>query len=121
MLEIEMEPEVREWLDTLTDPELTRVATIVERLHNEGVMLGMPRAKPLGDGLRELRFDLGNKAVRITYWIRDDTAVLLTVFRKTRDNEHRQVERARQAMKVCDAQCEGDPEHTYTRRPLEED
>jgi len=81
----------------------------------------MSRAKPLGDGLRELGFDLANEAVRITHWIRDGSVVLLTVFHKTRDNEHKQVERARQAMKVCNAERVGDPAHTYTRRPLEED
>ncbi|WP_406284310.1 type II toxin-antitoxin system RelE/ParE family toxin [Embleya sp. NBC_00896] len=107
---IEMEPEVRAWLEGLSAAQRGTVKRFVERLANEGERMGMPRSKPLGQGLFELRFDLANRAMRITYWIRTDaTAVLLTVFRKQRMNEHVQVERARQVMKTCQNDHSGAP------------
>ena len=48
----------------------------------------MPLSRSLGDGLFELRFSLGSTARRITYRFTDDgRIVLLTTFRKQRDNE----------------------------------
>lgn len=97
-----MEPEVRLWLESLRAAELGTVKRFVQRLANEGERIGMPRSKPLGRGLFELRFDLADRAVRITYWVRtDSTVVLLTVFGKQKINEREQVDRARQAMKTC--------------------
>jgi ribosome-binding protein aMBF1 (putative translation factor) len=52
----------------------------------------------------ELRVRLHQLAVRLTYWCRPDgTIVLLTVFRKTRQHEHRQIDRAVRAQQVCAA------------------
>jgi hypothetical protein len=49
-----------------------------------------------------LRFYLERDAVRVTYWITSNRRiVLLTVFRKTRMREDREVERARQALDRC--------------------
>ncbi|MGR7000206.1 type II toxin-antitoxin system RelE/ParE family toxin [Yinghuangia aomiensis] len=105
MFSIEMEPEVRSWLLGLPVRDLAIVKRVVQRLANEGDRMGMPRSKSLGQGLFELRFDVVNQAIRITYWIRTDaTAVLLTVFHKQRMNERDQVERARLAMKTCQAE-----------------
>ncbi|MGA4544874.1 type II toxin-antitoxin system RelE/ParE family toxin [Uniformispora flossi] len=87
-----MEPEVRSWLLGLPVRDLAIVKRVVQRLANEGDRMGMPRSKSLGQGLFELRFDVVNQAIRITYWIRTDaTAVLLTVFHKQRMNERDQV------------------------------
>jgi hypothetical protein len=49
-----------------------------------------------------LRFHLGAKPTRITYWIAPGRViVLLTVFVKERQNERREVERARRALRRC--------------------
>ena len=43
--------------------------------------------------------------MRITYWIAaGERIILLTVFRKTRDRETREVERARRALARCIAE-----------------
>ncbi|WP_335980777.1 MULTISPECIES: type II toxin-antitoxin system RelE/ParE family toxin [Streptomycetaceae] len=72
--------------------------------------IGPGRSHPLahmGDGLRELRFSLGHdgNAVRLTYWLAPDRRiVLLTVFRKTRMREDTEVDRAKQARKLCETE-----------------
>ncbi|MEV6417468.1 type II toxin-antitoxin system RelE/ParE family toxin [Kribbella sp. NPDC051718] len=62
-------------------------------------MLGEPYTKQLDGKLRELRFWLEQDAMRISYWIATDRrVVLLTVFRKSRMRETREVDRARRAI-----------------------
>ena len=72
------------------------------RLMRAGRMtFGMPRSRALGDGHFELRFDLGRLAQRITcFFPGEGRIVLLTVFRKQRQNERAEVARARLAMRV---------------------
>lgn len=54
----------------------------------------MPYERSLGNGLRELRSHLRDEQRRITFWIASDRRiVLLTTFRKQRQNERREVER----------------------------
>lgn len=54
--------------------------------------------------MRELRFYLGAEAFRVTYWLAPRRRiVLLTVFRKTRMREDRQVQRALWAQKECES------------------
>ena len=55
----------------------------------------MPMSKSLGDGLLELRFTLGPTARRVTYrFTPDGRIVLLTTFRKQRNNERSEITRA---------------------------
>ncbi|GMU79811.1 MAG: hypothetical protein AMXMBFR46_26000 [Acidimicrobiia bacterium] len=55
-----------------------------------------------GDGLFELRFTLGPTARRITYrFTKDGRIVLLTTFRKQRNNERTEIAGARKAAKDC--------------------
>jgi hypothetical protein len=62
----------------------------------------MPLSRSLGDGLFELRFTLGPTARRIIYrFTRDGSAILLSTFRKQRDNERREIDRARAAAAEC--------------------
>ncbi len=62
----------------------------------------MPLSRSLGDGLFELRFTLGPTARRITHrYTRDGTIILLTTFRKQRNNERTEIKRARQAADTC--------------------
>ena len=58
---------------------------------------------------------MDGNAVRITYWLAQERRiVLLTVFRKTRQRERNEVERAGQAQKECEAH-HGRAEHQYER------
>lgn len=62
----------------------------------------MPLSRSLGEGLSELRFALGPTARRITYrFTRDGRIVLLTTFRKQRNNERDEIARARKAANEC--------------------
>jgi hypothetical protein len=65
-------------------------------------LLGEPCTRQLDGKLRELRFHLDGRAVRVTYWIAPGRRiVLLTVFAKTRMREVGEVERARRALARC--------------------
>ena len=62
----------------------------------------MPLSRSLGEGLFELRFTLGPTARRITYrFTKDGRIVLLTTFRKHRNNERAETARARRAAEDC--------------------
>ena len=99
---VELEPEVEEWLETLSPTEFAWPLPHIERLAEQGNRLRMPASKPLGDGLFELRFDLGPVAWRIPFFFSTDRRiVLLTVFRKQRMNERTEIARARTAMARC--------------------
>ncbi|MFF3468122.1 type II toxin-antitoxin system RelE/ParE family toxin [Streptomyces sp. NPDC002619] len=88
-------------------------------LAEHAAALGEPYARYLGDGVRELRPTLDGAAIRITYWLTPNrTAVLLTVFRKTRMREDAEVRRAKLAQKVCEA--EHGPAHEEFIRTIEE-
>src|SRR5690349_16413862 len=105
---VELEPEVRDWLEDLPTALFARAAFYIDLLGEHGPLLGEPYTKQLDGKLRELRFYVERDAVRVTYWIASNRRiVLLTVFRKTRQREDRQVERARRALARCEAE-----EHT---------
>lgn len=102
---VELEPEVREWLEALPTTEFARAAFYVDLLADRGPLLGEPYTRQLDGKLRELRFYLEREATRITYWIAAERRIiLLTVFRKTRMREDREVERARRAFERCVAE-----------------
>ena len=62
----------------------------------------MPLSGSLGDGLFELRFTLGPTARRVTYrFTKDGRVVLLTTFRKQRNNERTELVRARKVADDC--------------------
>ncbi|NJP48073.1 type II toxin-antitoxin system RelE/ParE family toxin [Actinacidiphila epipremni] len=113
--QIEIEPEVREWLELLPDRQYDRVERAADMLAAAPTTLGEPFSRHLGDGLRELRFVLDGNAVRITYWLAPRRRiVLLTVFRKTKQRETAEVERARLVRKECEAEHRA-AEHSYDR------
>ncbi|MQM25751.1 type II toxin-antitoxin system RelE/ParE family toxin [Glycomyces albidus] len=101
---IELEPEVRQWLESLTRPEYDRVEFYGDLLTEFGGDLGEPYSKHLGGKVRELRFYLPQRRVRITYWLAPDRRiVLLTVFAKTRPQERAEIQRARRAQLECES------------------
>ena len=112
---VEIEPEVREWLEGLSDRHFRQVEEKVALLVELPTTLGEPHTRHLGGQLRELRFRLGGESVRVPYWLAPGRRiVLLTVFRKNRMRETAEVERARLAQKLCDAE-HGPAERIYTR------
>jgi len=99
---VELEPEVRSWLEGLSTAQFATAAFYVDLLAEQGPLLGEPYTRQLDGKLRELRFHLDGNAVRVTYWIASGRRiVLLTVFRKTRMREDREVARARRAWQRC--------------------
>ncbi len=99
---VELEPEIRQWLEGLPTDQFARAAFYLDLLGEHGVLLGEPYTRQLDGKLRELRFHLDPDAVRVTYWIASDRRIiLLTVFRKTRMREEHEVDRARRAMVRC--------------------
>ncbi|MGP3984523.1 type II toxin-antitoxin system RelE/ParE family toxin [Streptomyces sp. KR80] len=119
LFNIELEPEVRDWLETLPAKHFLKIDEYVGLLAEHAAALGEPYARYLGDGVRELRPTLDGAAIRITYWLTPNrTAVLLTVFRKTRMREDAEVRRAKLAQKICEA--EHGPAHEEFIRIIEE-
>lgn len=102
MWEVELHDEIVEWLDTLREHEWDRVVVIVDRVADLGSQARMPLSRSLGDGLFELRFTLGPTARRIPYrFTKDGRIILLTTFRKQRNNERNEIDRARTAAAEC--------------------
>ncbi|MGP4010291.1 type II toxin-antitoxin system RelE/ParE family toxin [Streptomyces sp. NPDC002814] len=110
---IEVEPEVRAWLEMLSPSDYRAVERFADRLATDGPTLPFPLASHLGDGLRELRIG----AFRVTYWFAPGRrVVLLTVFRKNKMRETDEVLRAQRARKLCAAEHPPADEHdVYSR------
>lgn len=93
-------------MDQLTDPEWDRTVVVIDRIAALGSSARMPLSRGLGDGLFELRFTLGPTARRITYRVtKDSRLILLTTFRKQRNNESTEITRARKAAEACARRC----------------
>ncbi|MGW7359722.1 type II toxin-antitoxin system RelE/ParE family toxin [Streptomyces sp. NPDC054802] len=112
---IELEPEVRQWLDLLPAKQYRKVEEYADLLAALGTLTPMPFARPLRDGVYELRPTLDGEDTRITYWFAPGRRIiLLTVFRKTRMRETAQVARAVTARAVCESD-HGPAHKTYSR------
>lgn len=99
---VELEPEVEKWLESLPMSHFAHAAFYVDLLAAHGPLLGEPYTKQLDRKLRELRFYLERRAVRITYWIATGKRIiLLTVFYKARMRDEREIDRARRALARC--------------------
>ncbi|WP_329492604.1 type II toxin-antitoxin system RelE/ParE family toxin (plasmid) [Kitasatospora sp. NBC_01246] len=118
LLDIEVEEEVRLWLETLSDGEFATALRFAELLAVQGRQLTEPYAKRLENGVLELR----PGPYRITYWLPEDrsAAVLLTAFRKRRDNDRPAKERAYRARKACEAHHHAPGEHDVWSRNAKE-
>jgi hypothetical protein len=100
--EIELHDEIEAWLDSLSQDDWERVVVIIDRLAALGSTARMPFSRSLGEGVFELRFTLGRTARRVTYrFTKDGRIILLTTFRKQRDNERHEVARAKRAADAC--------------------
>jgi hypothetical protein len=104
--EVELEPEVDKWFDSLVQDDQETAVFYVDLLAERGVLLGEPYTRQLRGKLRELRFHLAGEAVRISYWVAPGRRIiLLTVFRKQRMQETGEIERAVRAMNRCIAEA----------------
>jgi hypothetical protein len=98
---VEISPEVENWYATLKSKDKALADRAFDRLAEQGPALRMPHARPLGDGLFELRFSCEATARRVTYYIDVQRKVItLTTFRKQRQHERREVARATHAMRA---------------------
>ena len=87
---------------SLDAAEWDRSVVVIDRIAALGSSARMPLSKSLGDGLFELRFALGPTARRITYrFTKDGRLILLTTFRKQRNNERTEIARARKVAQAC--------------------
>jgi hypothetical protein len=101
---VEIEPEVRQWLDSLSDHDYGRAEFYADLLADNAETLGEPYSRHLDGKVRELRFHLQRQQVRITYWLGPGRRViLLTVFYKTQRSEVAEVDRALMVQKECEA------------------
>jgi hypothetical protein len=103
--EVELEPEVRDWLEGLDDQRWAQAMFHLDLLEERGALLGEPYTRQLDGKLRELRFYCGGQRVRISYWVAPGRRIIaLTVFTKTKMRETGEIERAREAMARCQAE-----------------
>lgn len=97
-----MHDEIVDWMSSLDSNEWDRTVVVIDRLADLRSIARMPFSRALGDGLFELRFALGPTARRITYrFTEDNRIILLTTFRKQRNNERAEINRARQIADEC--------------------
>jgi hypothetical protein len=102
MNDIEIHAEVRQWLDSLNASDFGRVAELIDALLTQGPDLGMPYSRGLRAGLFELRNRLRDEQRPITYWFApDQRIVLLTTFRKQRQNEQNEIAQTRAEVCRC--------------------
>ena len=110
--EVELEDEVHDWYANLDEDQQARARFNIDRLAEHGPLLDEPFTRQLDGPLRELRFSLAGRNMRITYWIATGRRiVLLTVFIKTQRREPREIARAQRAYRRCIAErhLEQDP------------
>lgn len=100
--QVELEPEVADWLEKLDDQRWAQALFHLDLLEERGALLGEPYSRQLSGKLRELRFYCGGERIRITYWIAPGRRIIaLTVFAKTRMHESAEISRAARAMARC--------------------
>jgi len=86
-------------------------------LAEKGTGLGGPWSDHLDCAVWELRVRLREVAARVTYWCTPDgTIVFLTVFRKTRQHDQRQIDRAIRAQRLCERDHRRSADRVYERQ-----
>ncbi len=75
--QIEIEPEVRQWLELLSDQHYGKAERAADMLAAQPTTLGEPYSRYLGGKVRELRFMMEGNAVRTTYWLAPERRIVL--------------------------------------------
>lgn len=102
---VEIEHEVRSWLERVSDRDFGRADFPVGLLAEHADALGEPCTRHLGGKVRELRFHLLARQPRITYWLAPSRRIiLLTVLRRTRNAEVAEAARVLQAKKTRESE-----------------
>jgi hypothetical protein len=97
---IELSDEVDVWLEGLAPKPAAQAIRALDLLAEHGAALRMPHSRKLSDKLWELRFRCDQVSQRITYTIEPEKRIItLTTFRKQRNNERREVQRARNVLR----------------------
>jgi len=114
--DFELEPEVRDWLSSLGDSDFKRVDEVCGMLAKRapslvarGPIIWRDRSGSCGSACVLLR--PGSRTGVLL-----GTIVLLTVFRKTRQHDQRQIDRAVRAQKACERDHRGPVAGTYERQ-----
>ncbi len=103
--EVELEPEVADWLEGLDDQRWAQAMFHLDLLEERGALLGEPYTRQLDGKLRELRFYCGGQRAGSPTGSRPGRRIImLTVFTKTKMRETGEIERAGQAMARCQAE-----------------
>lgn len=92
--------EVEQWYRSLGSGDRSVADRHIETLEAFGNALGMPRSKNLKGRLYELRFKCENVERRITYTFEPQKKIImLTTFRKQKNNERKEIQRARDELR----------------------
>ena len=93
---VRLSQEIAEWFLEMAVRDRDSVRDVLNILEERGPTLRMPSSRALGNGLFELRFRSGGSDWRITYCYGSGNVIYaLTVFRKQRQRETREIARAR--------------------------
>lgn len=89
---------VKEYFDSLSPKLRTKTLRSIMLLEEFGTNLRMPYSAPIGNGIFELRFIVGNDITRVLYFfIKGNTAILTNGFtKKTQKTPVREIEKANQ-------------------------
>ncbi len=107
--QLRLSSELKNWLQGLSREGQAEAVIAFDRLRAQGNTLRMPHSRPLSGGLFELRFSCENKATRVTYiYDVEKQIITLTQFVKQKNNEQKEVMRARKAQKLYRLTQEGE-------------
>jgi phage-related protein len=106
---LRLSSELKNWVQGLSKEGQAEAIIAFDRLRAQGNTLRMPHSRPLSGGLFELRFSCENKATRVTYiYDVEKQIITLTHFVKQKNNEQKEVIRARRAQKLYRLKQEGE-------------
>ena len=88
---------VLDWYGSLDDKAKAKLIWIFQLLETNGIEVGMPYIKPLGDKLYEVRADINRNTFRVIYFLYTGRRfILLHGFqKKTQKTPEKELERAR--------------------------
>ena len=88
---------VLDWYESLDEKTKAKLIWIFQLLENNGIEVGMPYIKPLGDKLYEIRADVNRNAFRVVYFLYTGRRFILLhgVQKKTQKTPTKELARAR--------------------------